>query len=58
MSSRPKSSRKKAQENQQIVLSPQDEKLIKELQRLIAKQEQLLRGKNFWIYIKSKFDEF
>jgi len=40
--SRPKSSRNK---EQQSVITPQDEKIIKELQRLIAKQEQLLRGK-------------
>ena len=39
--SRPKSGKNK---EQQPVLSPQDEKIIKELQRLIAKQEQLLRG--------------
>jgi hypothetical protein len=40
--SRPKSGKNK--EQQQPVFSPQDEKIIKELQRLIAKQEQLLRG--------------
>lgn len=38
---RPKSSRNR--EQQSVLISPQDEKIIKELQRLIAKQEQLLR---------------
>lgn len=39
---RPKSSRKK-QQQQPTVVSPQDEKIINELKRLISKQEQLLR---------------
>lgn len=38
---RPKSVRNRDQ--QPVLISPQDEKIIKELQRLIAKQEQLLR---------------
>lgn len=39
----PKSSRKKPQAEKTVSLSPQDEKIISELKRLIAKQEQLLR---------------
>ena len=47
-SRRPKSSTRDGKNEQTNVplITPEDEKIIKELQRLIFRQEQLLRGKH------------
>lgn len=47
MNRRPKTaSKRKEQANEPPQITPEDEKTIKELQKLIFKQEQLLRGTN------------